>query len=51
MASSGMGPVGKPGSGVALFADKLPEGINEMKIRDEKVEKVGLWKRIAVLVN
>lgn len=49
MASSGMGPVGKP-NGAALFADKLPEEINEMKIRDEKVEKVGLLERIIVLV-
>lgn len=50
MASSAMGPIGKPCSGVALFADKLPEGINEMKIRDEKVEKVGLLEGILVLV-
>ncbi|KAG7022722.1 Shaggy-related protein kinase epsilon [Cucurbita argyrosperma subsp. argyrosperma] len=39
MASSTMGPVGKPSSAIPLFADKLPEEINEMKIRDEKVEK------------
>ncbi|XP_023530212.1 shaggy-related protein kinase epsilon-like [Cucurbita pepo subsp. pepo] len=39
MASSAMGPVGKPSSAIPLFADKLPEEINEMKIRDENVEK------------
>ncbi|KAJ4834177.1 Shaggy- protein kinase epsilon [Turnera subulata] len=41
MASAGMAPapeVGKP-SGDAMLVDKLPEEINEMKIRDEKVEK------------
>lgn len=44
MASAGTAPasaVGKP-SGEAMIVDKLPEEINEMKIRDEKVEKVGL---------
>lgn len=25
----------------AMLVDKLPEEINEMKIKDEKVEKVG----------
>lgn len=49
MASSAMGPVGKPSSAIPLFADKLPEEINEMKIRDENVEKVSLLERIAVL--
>lgn len=42
MASSGMAPtsvIGKPTSN-ATFVDKLPEEINEMKIKDEKVEKV-----------
>ena len=42
MASAGIPPavaVGKP-SGDAMFVDKLPEEINEMKIRDDKVEKV-----------
>ncbi|XVF60277.1 hypothetical protein PTKIN_Ptkin08bG0032200 [Pterospermum kingtungense] len=41
MASSGMAPtsvVGKP-TGNATFVDKLPMAINEMKIKDEKVEK------------
>lgn len=49
MASAGIAPasvapasaVGKP-AGEAMIVDKLPEEINEMKIRDEKVEKVGL---------
>lgn len=48
MASAGIAPanvapasaVGKP-AGEAMIVDKLPEEINEMKIRDEKVEKVG----------
>ena len=42
MASAGIPPasaVGKP-SGNTMFVDKLPEEINEMKIRDDKVEKV-----------
>lgn len=42
MASGGMAPaivVGKP-AGDAMIVDTLPEEINEMKIRDEKVEKV-----------
>ncbi|KAK7833568.1 shaggy-related protein kinase epsilon [Quercus suber] len=41
MASGGMAPaiaVGKP-AGDAMIVDTLPEEINEMKIRDEKVEK------------
>ncbi|RVW46555.1 Shaggy-related protein kinase epsilon [Vitis vinifera] len=41
MASAGIPPasaVGKP-SGNTMFVDKLPEEINEMKIRDDKVEK------------
>lgn len=38
MASAGT--VGKP-SGNKCFADKLPDDINEMKIKDEKSEKVG----------
>ncbi|KAG2714566.1 hypothetical protein I3843_03G036700 [Carya illinoinensis] len=41
MATAGTAPasaVGKP-SGEAMIVDKLPEEINEMKIRDEKVEK------------
>ncbi|GLT53640.1 hypothetical protein SLA2020_268980 [Shorea laevis] len=46
MASAGIAPasvapasaVGKP-AGEAMIVDKLPEEINEMKIRDEKVEK------------
>jgi hypothetical protein len=43
MASGGMAPataIGKP-AGDAMMVDRLPEEINEMKIRDEKVEKVG----------
>lgn len=41
MASGGMVPssVGKPRAD-AMLVDKLPEEINEMKIKDEKVEKV-----------
>lgn len=42
MASAGIPPasaVGKPSSN-AMFVDKLPEEINEMKIKDDKVEKV-----------
>lgn len=27
----------------SMFVDKLPEEINEMKIRDDKVEKVAPW--------
>ncbi|KAK2661736.1 hypothetical protein Ddye_000310 [Dipteronia dyeriana] len=41
MASADMAPasaVGKPGRN-GMFVDKLPEEINEMKIKDEKVEK------------
>lgn len=38
MASAGT--VGKP-SGNTCFADKPPDEINEMKIKDEKSEKVG----------
>lgn len=32
---------GKPQTD-AMLVDKLPEEINEMKIRDDKAEKVGL---------
>ncbi|GMY13345.1 shaggy-related protein kinase epsilon isoform X1 [Fagus crenata] len=41
MASGGVAPataIGKP-AGDAMMVDRLPEEINEMKIRDEKVEK------------
>lgn len=48
MASAGAAPastVGKPGGNTG-FADKLPDEINEMKIKDEKAEKVGFsWTR------
>lgn len=43
MASAGMAPastVRKPSGNTG--ADKLPDEINEMKIRDEKAEKVGI---------
>lgn len=46
MASAGMAPasgVGKP-SGDTMLVDKLPEEINEMKIKDEKIEKVHLYE-------
>lgn len=41
MASGGMAPmtVDKV-DGDSMFVDKLPEEINEMKIRDDKAEKV-----------
>lgn len=48
MASTGTAPASMaPASAIrkpaaeAMIVDKLPEEINEMKIRDEKVEKVG----------
>lgn len=46
MASGGIIPSagGKPQTD-AMLVDKLPEEINEMKIRDDKVEKVGSGKR------
>lgn len=37
---------GKPQTD-AMLVDKLPEEINEMKIRDDKAEKVGSGKRTA----
>lgn len=42
MASGGMmhSAVGKPSSNI-MSVGKLPEEINEMKIRDDKAEKVG----------
>lgn len=46
MASAGMAPAsgfGKP-SGDTMLVDKLPEEINEMKIKDEKIEKVHLYE-------
>ena len=45
MASGGVMPsaVGKPKID-AMLVDKLPEEINEMKIKDEKVEKVNSRK-------
>ena len=50
MASTGMAPapssaVGNP-TGNTTFVDKLPEEINEMKIKDEKVEKVSPHKSL-----
>ncbi|KAK1410102.1 hypothetical protein QVD17_36635 [Tagetes erecta] len=40
MASGGMAqPTAEKGDRDSMFVDKLPEEINEMKIRDEKVEK------------
>ena len=45
MASAGSVPsgMGKP-SGDAMLVDKLPEEINEMKIRDDKTEKVVVYE-------
>lgn len=46
MATAGMAPASalpKPNDD-AMLVDKLPEEINEMKIKDEKVEKVPLHK-------
>lgn len=42
MAAAGMAPASTAiiPSGDTMFVDKLPEEINEMKIRDDKVEKV-----------
>lgn len=41
MASVGMAPLtAEKVDGDSMFVDKLPEEINEMKIRDDKVEKV-----------
>lgn len=40
MASVGMAPLtAEKVDGDSMFVDKLPEEINEMKIRDDKVEK------------
>ena len=50
MASAGAIPasdVAKP-SGNSGFADKLPDEINEMKIRDEKAEKVGSSFKVSI---
>lgn len=41
---------GKPQTDVMLV-DKLPEEINEMKIRDDKAEKVGLGRGLHILVS